>query len=368
MSENIIKIIAPGRVCLFGEHQDYLGLPVIACAINRFIKIIATPNHTKQFALDMQDIKEKRFIAISDPFENLQKRDYFGAALRVLKRKGCIPDKGYDLQITGNIPMNSGTSSSSALLLAWIRFLIAAFGISEKISPEKIAYMAYESEVLEHKEPGGMMDHYAIGVGNVLHIKTKNPFQCKKIGQDIPGLITGVSGIKKDTVGLIGTLKKHSLEAIEKIKKQIPNFHLENVKIQDIEKYAKFLNEIEKPYFEAAITSHHYTKLALKIFQNEKIDWQKIGDYMNAHHQVLKNLLKITIPLIDAMIQAALEAGAYGAKIVGSGRGGSIVVIAPSEKLPNINKAIINAGAKDSYTVKVSEGVQLLNLKTKFKK
>ncbi|MEC7694207.1 MAG: galactokinase family protein, partial [Bacteroidota bacterium] len=21
---------APGRVCLFGEHQDYLGLPVIA--------------------------------------------------------------------------------------------------------------------------------------------------------------------------------------------------------------------------------------------------------------------------------------------------------------------------------------------------
>ncbi|MCH1575403.1 MAG: galactokinase family protein, partial [Flavobacteriales bacterium] len=26
---------APGRLCLFGEHQDYLGLPVIAMAMNR---------------------------------------------------------------------------------------------------------------------------------------------------------------------------------------------------------------------------------------------------------------------------------------------------------------------------------------------
>ncbi len=28
-----IRVTAPGRICLFGEHQDFLGLPVIACAI-----------------------------------------------------------------------------------------------------------------------------------------------------------------------------------------------------------------------------------------------------------------------------------------------------------------------------------------------
>jgi galactokinase len=28
------SISSPGRICLFGEHQDYLGLPVIPMAIN----------------------------------------------------------------------------------------------------------------------------------------------------------------------------------------------------------------------------------------------------------------------------------------------------------------------------------------------
>ena len=28
-------ISSPGRICLFGEHQDYLGLPVIPMAIDR---------------------------------------------------------------------------------------------------------------------------------------------------------------------------------------------------------------------------------------------------------------------------------------------------------------------------------------------
>ena len=36
-----IYIKAPARICLFGDHQDYLGLPVIACSIARFINLKA---------------------------------------------------------------------------------------------------------------------------------------------------------------------------------------------------------------------------------------------------------------------------------------------------------------------------------------
>ena len=38
---------APGRVCLFGDHQDYLGLPIIACAINRFVEIHGMANDSE---------------------------------------------------------------------------------------------------------------------------------------------------------------------------------------------------------------------------------------------------------------------------------------------------------------------------------
>ena len=35
-----MEISTPGRICLFGEHQDYLGLPVIAMAISLRVRIV----------------------------------------------------------------------------------------------------------------------------------------------------------------------------------------------------------------------------------------------------------------------------------------------------------------------------------------
>ena len=53
-----IRVTAPGRICLFGEHQDFLGLPVIACAIELAIEIVAHARPDSIFRLDMPDINE----------------------------------------------------------------------------------------------------------------------------------------------------------------------------------------------------------------------------------------------------------------------------------------------------------------------
>ena len=52
------KIIskAPGRICLFGDHQDYLGLPIIATTINSQIKIEATQNKYREFKIIKKDL------------------------------------------------------------------------------------------------------------------------------------------------------------------------------------------------------------------------------------------------------------------------------------------------------------------------
>lgn len=361
-----IKILAPGRTCLFGDHQDYLGLPVIACAINRNIKLSAVQNDTQVFKLIMDDIDQIRIIDIHATFTELEARDYFASSLRVLRRHGCIPDVGYDITITGNIPINSGISSSSALLLAWINFLVAAYGVVDDVTPEFIAQMGYASEVLEHGEPGGMMDHYSIGLGNIVHINTKTPFSCTVIGNELKGLITGVSGVPKETIGLIGDLKANALLAIDIVKQNFKNFDLNKTEITNLKKYCNYLPDRLTPFFEAAIKNHHYTKLALIEFQKPTLDLKKIGELMNAHHVVLRDLLKITVPRIDNMINAALKAGAYGAKIVGSGGGGSIVVLAePGNEAPVV-AAILAAGATEAYTVTVDPGVRILeNIKIK---
>ena len=352
--------LAPGRTCLFGDHQDYLGLPVIACAIDRDIRLTAVQNTTGVFNLNMVDINEVRIIDINETFLELKSRDYFASSLRVLRRYGCIPNVGYDINVTGNIPINSGTSSSSALLLAWINFLIEAYGVNEEVTPEFISKIGYLSEVIEHGEPGGMMDHYSIGVGNVVYINTVSPFSVTVIGKELNGLVTGVSGVPKETIGLIGELKNNALLSIDIVKQNDKTFDLNTAEMEDLKKYTNFLPDRLIPYFEAAVKNHHYTKLALKEFQKEVLDLKKIGELMNGHHAVLKDLLKITVPRIDAMIDAALRAGAYGAKIVGSGGGGSIVAMAEPGKESQVADAMLAAGAVAAYAVSVDPGARII--------
>jgi len=76
---------------------------------------------------------------------------------------------------------------------------------------------------------------------------------------------------------------------------------------------------------------------------------------MTAHHLVLKDLLKITVPEIDKLINVALQNGALGAKIVGSGGGGCIVALVKPEDAKNMISQLKLAGAKDAYKINIVE-------------
>jgi len=352
--------IAPGRTCLFGDHQDYLGLPIIACAINRYITLKAVKNNLNTFNIDLPNINQKRVIHIHDEHLTLENEDFIIAALRVLKRKNCIPTFGYNIKITGTIPINAGISSSSALTVSWVQFLLEAFGPKELLTPESISQLAYEAEVLEFNAPGGKMDQYSIGLGNIIYLETGNHFSYQVLQKPLTGLIMAESGIPKETLGLLKRLKENSWKAIREVEKNVKTFKLEEAKVEDLEMYLSFLTDDLKPYFEAAIGNFDVTKKALASFKEEELNLIEIGNLMNQHHHYLKNLLKITVPKIDAMINAALNAGAFGAKIVGSGGGGSIAALSPKNKEQQIIEAVLNVGAKDAYAVSVDKGARIL--------
>ena len=71
-----MKIIAPGRICLFGEHQDYLGLPVIALAISLRSSITATKRRDKKIIIDMPNLNLTEDFSLDD-LEYTKDRDYF---------------------------------------------------------------------------------------------------------------------------------------------------------------------------------------------------------------------------------------------------------------------------------------------------
>ena len=360
-NNKIIKILSPGRTCLFGDHQDYLGLPVIACAINKYISLNAFENSFSVFKIQLPDIGEERLIHIYDDFKHLEKRDYFASSLKVLKRYGCIPDRGFDITITGDLPINAGLSSSSALIIAWIRFLLEAFGSTYETTVELIARMAYEAEVLEHKEPGGIMDQYTISMGNVLFINTSERASFEIIQKNLDGLIVGESGIKKETINTLGNRKEFALKAIESVKLKNPDFEIRSALFEEYDHYEQDIPLELRPYFFAALKNHSITLKAFNEFKKEPPNLRYLGALMNEHHLVLKDILKITVPLIDQMVSKAIEAGAYGVKIVGSGGGGSIVAVAPLEKKQKVIEAICNAGGKAAYKVNVDMGARLID-------
>ncbi len=70
-----------------------------------------------------------------------------------------------------------------------------------------------------------------------------------------------------------------------------------------------------------------------------------IGTLLNDHQKILRDVLGISTPKIDRMIEAALKAGAYGAKINGSGGGGCMFAYAP-EHPEKVKAAIEDAGGE----------------------
>jgi len=355
-----ISLTAPARICLFGDHQDYLGLPVIACAIDKHITLTAVKNNSKKLKINLPDIKSERSIDISETFETLEKGDHFASAIRVIKRHGAVIDTGYDISMSGNIPINAGVSSSSAVLVAWIHFLLKAFSVDSKITPEFISQLAYEAEVLEHNSPGGKMDQYTIGIGNIVFIETGDRFNYELIGESLDGMVLGESGIAKDTIGLLGSSKSNAIKAIQIIQHKEADFALEKATIKDYDNYKMLLPNELKPYFYAAIQNHIITQKALAELKRATLNYPVIGDLINQHHSILRDDLKLTVPKIDAMIDAAIEAGAYGAKIIGSGGGGCIVALCPTHLQNNISIAIKKAGAKNAYPVNVAKGTQII--------
>ncbi|MEZ4902734.1 MAG: galactokinase family protein [Spirosomataceae bacterium] len=167
-----MKISTPGRICLFGEHQDYLGLPTIAAAISRRISIEGTYRNDQQVVIDMPDLGQKEIFELADNLVYERERDYFRSTINVLKRRGFGFSRGLACVVHGNIPINSGTSSSSALIVTWANFLTRHADVPAELSAKELGEIANAAEVLEFGEPGGMMDHYSTAIGHLIYLES----------------------------------------------------------------------------------------------------------------------------------------------------------------------------------------------------
>lgn len=72
-------------------------------------------------------------------------------------------------------------------------------------------------------------------------------------------------------------------------------------------------------------------------------DWPALGQCMLENQRLLTEL-GVSCPEIDALVAAALAAGAYGAKLSGSGGGGLVLALAPPGRQEGVADAMRQAG------------------------
>ncbi|WP_234733525.1 mevalonate kinase family protein [Tellurirhabdus bombi] len=350
-----VSISTPGRICLFGEHQDYLGLPVIAAAISRRISIVAEPITTPEVRLLLPDIDAKeRFPLTPLPLPYQHERDYFRSAINVLFREGFRFSNGIKGEVSGNIPINAGTSSSSALLITWLNVLAQLADEPQELTPKRLAELAYKAEVLEFGEPGGMMDHYATAVGGVIYLESKPTIHVETFQPKLGAFVLGDSLEPKDTIGVLKHVKLGMLQAMNKISQFDPSFSLHTFPQNAADTYQHLLTQAEFSLFKGNLSDRDVLREALAMFRQGRIDHHSLGNLLNTHQTSLRDAKLVSTPKIDRMIDEALRAGAYGGKINGSGGGGCMFAYAP-ENPEVVAEAIERAGGK-AYIIWVDQG------------
>lgn len=348
MPEKIVTS-APGRICLFGEHQDYLGLPVIACAINLRVTITGTKRNKPGMTIHLPDIDRTDEIDPSGELVYTHDRDYLRSAINVIRRDGLHWTDGWDIQVTGNIPINSGSSSSSALQIAWCSFLLSAAGDGRCSSPREVARLAHQSEVVEFGSPGGMMDHYSSAFGGTIWLDCGNTDNMESLPRCPGEFVLVDSGIPKDTNNTLGTIRRKA-ESIDMAPRDIP--------VISTDQYLRFRERLpadQRSIFTANRENALITNLARHLLAGGCTPTQ-VGDLLNEHHLQLSANLGVSHPEIDRLILHAMDCGALAGKINGSGMGGTFFLLCDGNG-SDIQREFLDMGYR-AFLVKVGEGLR----------
>lgn len=316
-----ITVSAPGKLVLFGEHAVVYGKPCIVTAVGQRMHVSIELLENKEFQLTAPDVKINNY---KKPMLEIGLGDIPKEVLFVETAvKNTIKSKKAGLKITTKSEFSSqlGFGSSSAVTVCVIKALSELFNL--QLSKKQIFDVAYKTVLGIQKKGSGFDIAAAIFGGTLYFVKAGKKIESLSVGQ-MP-LIIGYSGIKADTVILMNKVK-------EKFKNN---------------KYSlnKIFNEIE------IIVDNAKQALSTK-------DFLILGKLMNKNQMLLEKL-GVSIPKLDTMIVASLQAGAYGAKLSGAGGGDCMIAISSIKNKKAVENAILALDGEIINTQINAEGIRV---------
>jgi N-acetylgalactosamine kinase len=361
---------APGRVNLIGEHTDYNGLPVFPMALRQEVSILFRPrsDDVVRFANSEAEFSPRRF-ALSPDIPRAGGGDwgnYLKAPCQALVRRlGQL--KGVDALVTSTVPVASGLSSSSALVIAVCRTLLHANG--QDIPTLELAEEMARAERYTGTQGGGM--DQAISLGAVEGHASRIEFApLRMYGSPVPSgwhFVVGHTMVRAEKSGAAQAAynrrRAECGEALARIggalgKSAPPGIHTSPGLPADAPSPAPtYLGLISDHSVEELISLarrhlpspllqrfRHVVTEGARVYEAEEAmrrgDLLSFGILMDASHESLRRDYEVSCPELDRMVELARAGGAAGARLTGAGFGGCIVALANGEHLRSVLDAL----------------------------
>ncbi len=399
-------VSAPARADFLNTHQDYKGLPVVPAALNIRLRV-----RGRVSGGDLIRVRSLNLLREGEPYEDefrlgeisYEERGWFGnyirAVVNVLRKYGYEGKmKGVELEIDSEIPMGAGLGSSGALEVAVTKFFGTAFNLG--LNVRKVAELSYIAEREELGIPCGRLDQYGSAFGGIIKLETRPPFRVERLRKEDFVFVVVNSGIKHSTAEIHPKRQREIDEGLRQLLEQkLPprlrdlirprHFEVkwEEIREEDLLPYIPSIDDVPAKRILFTIRMQRSTELALKILRNERVsrkevmrstgfteeyldrklslgreDLALLGIVMDYQHTLLRDLYEVSLPEIEKIRDAMLDAGAYGAKISGAGMGGAVIAITDNEERgKEILRAGIDAGGVEGWVSRIGEGVRVEN-------
>ncbi len=213
-----MKVYAPGKLILSGEHAVVYGKPALAMAVNRYAMATVTREVLPRILFELSDLahrghlsfsavrhlkdrikrKYQRFIrgefSIRDVLHKPFELAHFALSVFIESLNLSLPH-GVKIHVQSDIPMGCGMGSSAATILSVMHAISHHLHLS--LSSEKLFQLALEAEKMQHGFSSGLDLRVSLYGGCLLMQEQKiierpiPPFSLYLINTGMPQTTTG---------------------------------------------------------------------------------------------------------------------------------------------------------------------------------
>lgn len=299
----MIHASAPGRCGLIGNPTDMYGGSVLSCstpARARCTLSLEAEQVTLSVSGHTQTIQSEDDLA-------LRPGDYLNVARAALTALEIDPLTAapFHLCAETTVPMQAGLAGSTAILACLVGCLLEHLGL--RLNPYETAELVRKIEYDVLGIVCGFQDHYMAVFGGLNYMDFRDKNSAVTPDSETPFATIEPLG---SFVGELPLVLAHTGV----------RHHSGSVHTSPRERWLRGDSEVVDGYLEIGRLARRGKRALLDC------DWNTLAELMNRNHAIVRGLGG-SGEANEAMIAAALDSGAIGAKLAGAGGGGTILAL-----------------------------------------